>query len=314
MNRSAKCIKMLEVLKSRGRLQKEELANILNTNVRNISIYRKELIEAGYNINVINGHFGGYELVNNMIMPILALRVEEVGALRACINVMRQRKDFLELNELEKAFDKIFASLPNMHIREQVNKEHNEVVLDNQSKAMIRTLQGACSACKVVELNYKSVKSLVFKKILVHPYIVFHYQQAYYCIAFALKADGFRMYRCNAFRMRDIKVLDKQFARDPNFKYEDYIGSSGLVKEEVIAIEVLVFDDLAFRTQEKQIGFDQVSEWLDERTLKIQTKFESKMQAIAFLLSLQDSHKLIAPSFLVEEMRLLIKRMGSSYK
>ena len=46
MGKSANCIRMLLLLKARGFLTKEELAQLLETNIRNISEYRKELEEA----------------------------------------------------------------------------------------------------------------------------------------------------------------------------------------------------------------------------------------------------------------------------
>ena len=57
MKRCAACIRMLQLLRSRGFMTREELARELDTNVRNILEYRKELEEAGY---VIEGTTGKY--------------------------------------------------------------------------------------------------------------------------------------------------------------------------------------------------------------------------------------------------------------
>ena len=46
MKRCAACIRMLQLLRSRGFMTREELAQELDTNVRNILEYRKELEEA----------------------------------------------------------------------------------------------------------------------------------------------------------------------------------------------------------------------------------------------------------------------------
>ena len=59
MGKSANCIRMLLLLKARGFLTKEELAQLLETNIRNISEYRKELEEAGYRIESTTGKYGG---------------------------------------------------------------------------------------------------------------------------------------------------------------------------------------------------------------------------------------------------------------
>ena len=62
MGKSAMCIQMLQILNS-GRVYKaSELADLLETNPRNIIEYKKELEEAGYYIISIPGKFGGYQL------------------------------------------------------------------------------------------------------------------------------------------------------------------------------------------------------------------------------------------------------------
>ena len=55
MNRTSLCIKMLLLLKSRGKMNTSELAQQLETNPRNIREFRKELEVAGYNIKEIKG-------------------------------------------------------------------------------------------------------------------------------------------------------------------------------------------------------------------------------------------------------------------
>jgi predicted DNA-binding transcriptional regulator YafY len=62
MHRTSNVIKMLQFLKARGISKKEEIAEYLGVNVRNISEYRKELEEAGYKVTSIPGKEGGYVL------------------------------------------------------------------------------------------------------------------------------------------------------------------------------------------------------------------------------------------------------------
>ena len=48
MNRCALCLQMLRLLKARGMMSRQELADELQTNIRNLSEFRKELETAGY--------------------------------------------------------------------------------------------------------------------------------------------------------------------------------------------------------------------------------------------------------------------------
>ena len=58
MKRCAACIRMLQLLRSSGFMTREQLAAELDTNVRNILEYRKELEEACYVIEGTTGKYG----------------------------------------------------------------------------------------------------------------------------------------------------------------------------------------------------------------------------------------------------------------
>ena len=49
-------------------MTREELAQELNTNVRNILEYRKELEEVGYVIEGTTGKYGGYQLKSGTLL------------------------------------------------------------------------------------------------------------------------------------------------------------------------------------------------------------------------------------------------------
>ena len=81
MGKTANCLKMLQLLSS-GRVYKgQELADILETNVRNIAEYRTELEQAGYFIEGIPGKYGGYHLIADRLIPSVKLTDEEQNAL-----------------------------------------------------------------------------------------------------------------------------------------------------------------------------------------------------------------------------------------
>ena len=76
MGKAAMCIKMLQAMNT-GRIYKiSELAEILETNPRNIIEYKKELEEAGYYIISVPGKYGGYKLDKSTIIPSLHITKE----------------------------------------------------------------------------------------------------------------------------------------------------------------------------------------------------------------------------------------------
>ena len=81
MGKTSNCLKMLQILSS-GRVYKgQELADILETNIRNIAEYRTELEMAGYYIEGIPGKYGGYRLITQSVIPTVRLNEAEQRAL-----------------------------------------------------------------------------------------------------------------------------------------------------------------------------------------------------------------------------------------
>ena len=82
MGKSSMCLQMLQLLNT-GRVYKcSELAEILETNSRNIIEYKKELEEAGYYITSIPGKYGGYKLEKTCLIPSLRLLGNEEKAIK----------------------------------------------------------------------------------------------------------------------------------------------------------------------------------------------------------------------------------------
>lgn len=73
MNRTNLCIRMLQLLKARGKMNTTQLATELEVNPRNIREFKKELVLAGYNVEEVKGRYGGYILMMNTIFLSLFL-------------------------------------------------------------------------------------------------------------------------------------------------------------------------------------------------------------------------------------------------
>lgn len=111
MGKTSNCLKMLQILSS-GRVYKgQELADILETNVRNIAEYRTELEMAGYYIEGIPGKYGGYRLITQSVIPTVRLNEAEQRALSSGAEYLKSRNDFPYSSDYEKAMGKVFAAV-----------------------------------------------------------------------------------------------------------------------------------------------------------------------------------------------------------
>lgn len=77
MNRTNLCIRMLQLLKARGKMNTTQLATELEVNPRNIREFKKELVLAGYNVEEVKGRYGGYILNDEYDLPVTIFSDEQ---------------------------------------------------------------------------------------------------------------------------------------------------------------------------------------------------------------------------------------------
>ena len=111
------CIRMLQILSS-GRVYKiSELAELLDTNPRNIIEYKKELdevaFESGFSFYIKNipGRYGGYCLDGEVTLPSLKLTPEQKESLDSAFNYLLARNDFMGKDEFQITMAKIYSSI-----------------------------------------------------------------------------------------------------------------------------------------------------------------------------------------------------------
>lgn len=314
MNRTAQCIKMLQLLKSRGFLTREQIADELQTNVRNISEFRKELETAGYIIESTTGKFGGYRLLNDCLLPTLHLQEEETRALKEAVIYLKSHKDFMQGKEVERALDKILSNASKVETEGGMYLENEQYVVSERIKEMVHIVEEARKQHRVVELLYRSMKEKEAVQVSIHPYEIINYKGAYYCLAYSLKAKDFRNYKFSEERMKKVSIGTSTFTRDKDFDIKKHIGQSGLIKDEIMEIEVLIYKETARLCAEKQIGLHPTMKWVGEDTLYLKTIFEGSLEALKFILSLGENVYVLSPLALQQEVLRQVEAVKEQYK
>lgn len=314
MNRTALCIQMLQLLKSRGFLTREQIAAELQTNIRNISEFRKELETAGYIIESTTGKFGGYRLLNDCLLPSLHLQKEEIKALKEVMVYLHSHKDFIQSKEVAHALDKIVSNAHRVDEDGGMYLENEQYVVSQRIKEMIHLIEEARKLHQVVSLSYRSLKEKTPTNVLIHPYEIINYKGAYYCLAYSLKAKDFRNYKFSEERMMDVVIQPQTFTRDLDFDIKKHIGQSGLVKDEILEVELYIYHEAARLCAEKQIGLHPEKKWIEEDTLYLKTIFEGHIEALKFVMSLGANAYVVAPHSLQEEILQQIQAMENIYK
>lgn len=94
MRKASKCIKMLQLLNSGKVYKVSELADLLETNPRNLMEYKKEFEERGYYITSIPARYGGYWLEKFTVIPSLTLTGDKKKALSESVGYILSRDEF----------------------------------------------------------------------------------------------------------------------------------------------------------------------------------------------------------------------------
>ena len=97
MSKASQCIKMLALLQSGRTYKREELATLLQTNIRNVIEYRKTLVSCGEDVRSAPGKDGGYYLGSKTRIVLPPLSAAEERALKEA--AAKLKEDLTLVNE-----------------------------------------------------------------------------------------------------------------------------------------------------------------------------------------------------------------------
>lgn len=309
MNRTALCIKMLNLLKARGRIQAGELAELLDTNARNIREFKKELEVAGYHITSHTGKLGGYELCEDELLPTLSFDQKEMEALKQSIILVKNKnKGFLDVDDYMGAMDKVFAVTRNQSDIELsfIGTQGNEK--DHKVQKWVELSKQAKNNQNIMYLTYQSISSKKVEMFVIEPYDLIYYRDSYYLVAYTREREGYRTYKFSPMRMIDLKKGEKKFARDERFRLKDVLGQQSLMKDEMYHLQFKVRGMSAILVNEKTIGIE-LEKRMENDVLYVETLMEGKQSIIGYLLSLGHFVEVIGPKNIRKEYENEILKM-----
>ncbi|MGL5978725.1 MAG: helix-turn-helix transcriptional regulator [Erysipelotrichaceae bacterium] len=294
MNRTALCLRMLQLLKARGKMQRFELATLLDTNVRNIPEFKKELEIAGYYIESTNGKHGGYRLLDKDLLPSLALDKKEVASVHSALDYLVGRGDFISMESFRLAMDKVLATTKEQGSQQPLYLAHRNKPLSQELKAMMDEALLAKEQSRSLTLSYQKLKAKTVETYTVQPYEIIYHQDAYYLVAYALERKAFRTYKFSDARMKGLRIQERRFTRDLDFKISQVLGDVGLIKDEAVELQLKIYGTAAVLYSEKSVGIE-LHKVLKQDVLELTTIMEGEQSILSFLLSMGSDVEIVAP-------------------
>lgn len=309
MSKAAMCIRMLQILNS-GRVYKvSELANLLETNPRNVIEYKKELEEAGYYIISIPGKYGGYQLDRTSVIPSLKFTEEEKKAIAEGAGYLEARNDFLLKKDFQTAMSKIYSSM-------QYNEPQVEPLVVSRFPLLMSSeeLEARYKAVeRCIKKNYEMIidyTSLVDEQLQrrIQPYKLYSYNNAWYFIGYDVEKAGFFYYKLN--RVKKYTETNKKFNRRFYYTESDYLDLFGMKQNgEWYPIKLKISGFYVTIVKEHIYGKNQTIEELPNGSVILSCEMQNKDRIVSFILSFGDNCDVIEPPLIKKEIEQIVLKI-----
>lgn len=311
MGKAGMCIAMLQILNTGKVYKVSELAELLETNPRNIIEYKKELEEFGYYIENIPGRYGGYRLENTILLPSIKFSDEEKRILLEGNNYLTKRNEFPYKKEFDLCIAKVISTVEHDGLTNDIlviNKYPYQMT-DDEIKKRYEQINIAIKKRDIIKINYKINNE--FKEINFHPYEIFMYDNFWYVIGWNELICDIDYLKLNRIDM--ITSLKKKFTKWKSYNRNDYLDQTGFKKEEWYHIEFKVDKDYKYLIDEKLLGKNQeIIE--DKKDYLVKVDMQNKEEITSLMLSLGPNIKVLEPDWLKDNILEIAKQYQKMYK
>ncbi len=319
MGKAALCLRMLQILNT-GRVYKvSELAELLETNPRNIIEYKKELDEisaeagSGFYIESIPGRYGGYRLNGSITIPSLRLKPEEKDAIIHGLDYLCERPEFMYSDSFITGIGKCLFAVTMDDVSSESSLIINRFPLIMEQREVerrYRAMEQAIKDHRVVEFGYLSSKNAL-KQHVFQPYELFMYNNSWFVIGWIESHNDICWFKIN--RIRDIRITDRHFRVWSGYKKSDYLDEFGFkTNGEWYHIKFIAYGNYAALVQERVYGKNQVVTVLDEHSTQVEVDMQNMENIIPFLMGFSKFIKILEPEEIKKEIAERIETLRSN--
>ena len=297
---------LLEVLQARGRVAGPVLADRLGVDQRTVRRDIVRLQRLGIPVEADRGRFGGYQLRPGFRLPPLMLKDQEAVAVALGLRAGQQLGVVPAPVALAGALAKLTRALP-LRLRDQVRALEESVgFLGDPVPATMPTaeavfaISGAAHRRRVAWVRYRDARGRETERTL-EPYGLAVHQGRWYLSARDAGSDAVRLFRLD--RVLEARELESSFERPAEFDTATHVRTALAAIPWGWEVEVLLElpADEARRRVPPTLA---IVEETAEGTL-MRTNAARLSGAARFLVGLQCAFKVVRPTELREELRLL---------
>ena len=313
-NKTAATIKLIQVLSARGEfISTSELADMIETNPRNVKEYIKEIEVCGYKVDSLAGVYGGYRMNKASLLPAINLNNEEIKIIRETISYLASKSDYFAGNEIDGIFGKVLASLDDskpITPLTMVDKFPLSISKEELQRRFNILNDGAESQYKV-EIEYLSVAGKT-KNHIIHPYKLFVYNGNWFVIAYNETVNDIGYFKLN--RINNLFLTRNHFTVLKTYVEEDYLDGYGMVKNGEYYHVELELTNLNTVMKERIYGKNQNIIELDDKHIRFSADMQNQEMILSFVLSFGNKCKVIEPAWLKDKVKEVLKEELALYE
>lgn len=313
MSKLENALKLLMLLKTKGKLKRSEIVDELGIKERQIWNLKEAWNSAGVEILSESGKNGGYVLKERAWIPKMKILDEEYKALASAKEFLTKESGFPYCSEYESALLKINS------YKSTVSTLHHETLktnLDNcfygKDSRYYKKLEGCIQDNRKVELYYKSLNDNNPKKRTVRPYGLVQYKHFNYLVGYCELRKEIRDFKL--IRIEHIGWCNEKFKMDESFDLEVYKKESfGIYKSAPMNLKIKVKHPFSRIVKEQNIAFNQNITDLANGDIILDLVIAGEEEILSWILSMGSSAEVLEPEAFAQKVKGEIKKMLKNY-
>lgn len=313
MSKFSNILRLIILLKSRGKMKAKELAEELEVNERMIRKYIDDLEKAGVYIASSKGINGGYSIEGYDYLVDFKLTEDENAALSLAQTQLKY-DNFIYYKEFNEVVDKVMAidkkhkeCKHNLHY---VSKGFTSIeALDDRKKCL--DINAAIISRNKIKMKYFSLSSGVSERI-VQPYAIINYKGAFYFVGFC-ETRG-RIIDFKISRIKDYSIINSKYEIPKDFSLKDYMKNSiGIYRGDPIRLKLRIEKPMSYIVSEKKWSDNQEIIWSEDESIIFNAEMAGKTEIISWILSMGNKVTVLEPESLRVSVVEEISKMNEKY-
>jgi len=237
MSKSKRLMELMMTVNRKRKFTVKELAEEFNVSTRTVLRDLQELSELGVPLYSEVGPHGGYQVLNERVLPPIAFTEEEAVAIFFASHALRHYPYLPFDTESFSALKKFYSFMPD-DIRDRIDQMRNRfdfvTPMRQLESPFLSALMNAAINQKVLFIEYESKKGKTSREI--QPIGIYASNGLWYCPAYCFIRNDFRLFRCD----RVLAVRNSSNTKPIDLQ-NVYVGNwESFIKEEQENVELYV--------------------------------------------------------------------------